>query len=76
MKFQGGDLVYRTNWPDGPRGMVLGYDDYGYVMVCWQTGYNDYTEEDEAWLSTVDVLDLMVEAFDGLETRFRYCWPG
>jgi len=75
MRFQGGDTVVRRSSPMGVRGMVLGYDVYGSVLVCWQYGYLDYMEEDETTLDAVEVLDLMVEAFDGKETKFRYGWP-
>jgi hypothetical protein len=72
MRFQGGDTVVRRGRPSGDRGMVLGYDEYGGVLVCWQYGYLDYMAEDETALDAVEVLDLMVEAFDGKETKWKY----
>lgn len=75
MRFQGGDTVVRRYRPEGARGMVLGYDDYGSVLVCWQYGYADYMAEDETSLDAVEVLDLMVEAFDGKETKWNYGPP-
>jgi len=75
MRFQGGDTVVSCDNPTGPRGMVLGYDDDNNVMVCWEVGYQEIYFEFEESLQLVDVLDLMVEAFDGKETKFRYGWP-
>jgi hypothetical protein len=72
--FQGGDIVVRRASTDGLRGMVLGYEDC-FVMVCWEIGYSDFILESEDTIELVDALDLMVEAFDGKETKFRYGFP-
>lgn len=74
-RFQGGHFVTRAGRPLGERGMVLGYDEWGSVLVSWQFGYMAVTPEDEAVLDPVEVLDLMVEAFDGKETKFRFGYP-
>lgn len=71
MKFQGGDTVARVGQPNGFRGMVLGYWN-GAVMVSWEQGFDEWVYEDEETLELVEVLDLMVEAFEGKETKWRY----
>lgn len=73
-RFQGGDFVTRVGRP-GERGMVLGYNEWGQVLVSWQYGYMDVLTEEQENLDPVDVLDLMVEAFDDKETKFRYGYP-
>lgn len=74
-RFQGGDIVVRRINPKGQRGMVLGYESDNLIMVSWQHGYDEWTYELEPDIEAIEVLDLMVEAFDGVETKFRYGYP-
>lgn len=67
-KFKPDDLVVHESAP-GVRGVVLGYDDKGRVMVCWETGYEPYTTHSERCLEEANVLDLLSE---GRDSEFRF----
>lgn len=67
-KFKPNDLVMHAHAP-GVRGIVLGYDDRGRVMVCWETGYEPISYYDERKLEEASVLDLLCE---GRETEWRF----
>lgn len=67
-KFKPNDLVVHETAP-GVRGLVLGYEKPGWVMVCWETGYEAYTTHHEKDLEEGNVLDLLVE---GRESEFRH----
>lgn len=67
-RFKPNDLVIHETAP-GVRGVVLGYDARGEVMVCWETGYEPFTTHPERHLEEANVLDLLCE---GRESEFRF----
>lgn len=65
-----GDYVQHPHLPS-VRGQVL-WTEYDHAFVCWETGYEPYTEHRICDLTLVNALDLLVS---GRELEYRHSWP-